>query len=414
MNELSRILELRQAMHRELFKHILPYWSNKVFDVESGQFHGRIDSENIIHPDADRSAVLYSRIAFSYAASFSNCKDISLLPKLNAALDVLESDFTDPENGGLYWMVKADGSPADTKKHIYAQSFGIYAFSTTYKATGEEKALTQAIALFELVESHAYIADKQAYYEAFDQKWNRLDDVRLGSDDAHEPRSTNTHLHILEAYTALYLIWPDVRLKSRLETLIRVFLEKIYNESQHRFFSFFDENWIPRGSVYSYGHDIETVWLLLDAAKTIDDSELIIRCEFVARNVSDSILGEAIHPEFGGLFNSGLNGAVLDTDLHWWAQAEAIVGLLHVYLITQEESYLSAIESLWKAIQRVIIDHEHGEWHFRVNKEGIPYKIEDKVGPWKCPYHTSRACLMVLELTDDLVKTNQESETISK
>ena len=116
MNELSRILDLRMAVHRELFKYILPYWSNKVYNVESDDFHGRIDADNVIHPEADRSAVLYSRIAYTYAASFSFSKDASLLPKLQAALNVLNNHFIDANEGGLFWMINPDGNPVDRRR----------------------------------------------------------------------------------------------------------------------------------------------------------------------------------------------------------------------------------------------------------------------------------------------------------
>jgi mannobiose 2-epimerase len=414
MNEISRILDLRKAAHDELFNHILPYWSEKVYDAKNGAFHGRIDVHNKVHPSADRSAILYTRIAYTYAAAYSFSKDISLLTPLKAAIKVLDNDFIDPTNGGLYWMIHHNGSTSDAKKHVYVQSFGIYAYVTNFKATGDKASLQKAIDLFELIEHHAFIKDQEAYHEAFDQFWNPIYDVRLGNDDAKEPRSTNTHLHILEALTALFSEWPDEKLRSRLKMLIHVFLEKVYNKDERCFYSFFDEHWNPRSSVYSYGHDIETIWLLLSAAKVIEEPELLIQCEIVAKNVADMVLEQAINPKIGGIYTSGEKGVALDKDMYWWPQAEAVVGLLHVYLLTRDLVYLNAVESLWQTIQCVIIDHQHGEWHFAVNQDGKPYNLEDKVGPWKCPYHTSRACLMVLELTAELIKSVPESESLAK
>ena len=414
MEEISRIQELRLAAKKELFNHILPYWSERVYDKTTNSFHGRIDADNVVHPNSDRSSILYTRIVYTYAAAYAFSNDKSLISPLNAAVNVLDNDFTDAENGGLYWMIHQNGTPSDPKKHVYAQSFGIYAFSTLFSATGDQKALKKAIALFDLIEKHAFIKKQNAYHEAFDQFWNPIFDVRLANDDAKEPRSTNTHLHILEAYSSLYSIWPNEKLKTRLEILIRVFLEKIYNESEKCFYTFFDEEWNPRSTVYSYGHDIETIWLLLQATKVIQDTELEIRCEIVAKNVASMVLEQAMNSKIGGIYNSGEKGFPLDTDMHWWSQAEAVVGFLHVYLLTRDEVYLDAVESVWKTIQRYIIDHEAGEWHFRVDQDGNPYKLEDKVGPWKCPYHTARACLMVVDLTSALKKSVPESESISK
>lgn len=409
--ELHRI---RQEVYSELTTHIIPFWKNRVYESNTGTFNGRIDSQNLVHSDADRSAILIARIAYTFAAAAKLTSDTTLLDPMHSAVRLLNNDFTDPINGGLYWMTDFTGSPTDTKKHVYAQSFGIYAYATIVDVTGDQAILDRAIDLFRCIEKYAYLPDSKAYYEAFSSDWKPLLDVRLGDSDLVAPRSTNTHLHLLEAYAALYKVWPDEVLKERLQMLVEVFLDKIYNPEGSHFYSFFDENWRPKSTIYSYGHDIETVWLMYDAAQALNNSSLIIRCEEVALKVSNMILTQAIDTKFGGIFNTGHDGKVTDSDKHWWAQAEAMVGLMLSYKLSANTEYMRAMLSVWEFISNYVIDRELGEWYFRVNRDGTPIKTDDKVGPWKCPYHTSRACIMVYSMINDLVSIEMNSEAVQR
>ncbi len=405
----TELLKLKEALFTELNSHILPYWKDRVYSDVSDSFNGRIDAQNQIHPQAERSAILIARIAYTFAASYKFTADASLLVPMQAAARILHDEFTDPVNGGLYWMTDATGNAIDSKKHVYAQSFGIYAYATICDATGDQHVLDRAIELFHLIEKNAFSANYQAYLEAFTQDWSPLDDVRLGESDLMAPRSTNTHLHLLEAYAALYKVWPDQVLKDRLVMMLEVFLDKIYHPVGHHFYAFFDENWRPVTSVYSYGHDIETVWLMLDAAQAIHRTDLVVRCEQVTLEVSEMVLRQAIDTEYGGVYNAGEHGSVTNTEKHWWAQAEAMVGLMFAYKLSGNSEYLVTVLSIWEFISNHVIDRHHGEWYFRVSRQGNPVLTDDKVGPWKCPYHTSRACILVHSLINEL--SNSEINT---
>jgi mannobiose 2-epimerase len=410
----AELVKLKNALYSELITHIIPYWKHRVFSEPLDSFNGRIDALNQIHPKAERSAILMARIAYSFAATYKLTSDITQLAPMQAAIRILNDEFTDHTNGGFYWMTDYKGLVVDSKKHIYAQSFGIYAYATVFDAVGDKAILDRGIELFRLIEKHAFLAESLAYYEAFSQDWKPLEDVRLGESDLIAPRSTNTHLHILEAFTALYKVWPDQALKERLIMLLEVFLDKIYNPHGNHFNAFFDEKWQSISSVYSYGHDIETVWLMLDAAHAIKHTELIIRCEQITLEVSRMVVDQGIDDQYGGMYNAGQHGIVTDSEKHWWAQAEAMVGLMFAYKLSGNVEYLNAVFSLWNFITNHIIDKQHGEWFFRVNREGAPLLTDDKVGPWKCPYHTSRACIMVYSLINDLTAAEINSEVVQR
>ena len=180
-----------------------------------------------------------------------------------------------------------------------------------------------------------------------------------------------------------------------LENLIRLFLGR-FAAANHHFKLFFSRDWENLSSEASYGHDIEAVWLLVHAAWTVQDSDLIEKTEGLAVSVADTFITEALDKDHG-VFNAiDLKTGKLDADKHWWPQAEAVVGLLYVGKITEDERYISIAKNIWKFIDAKILDHHKGEWFFRVDRQGIPYTTENKLGPWKCPYHNSRACSEII------------------
>ncbi|NBW34865.1 MAG: N-acyl-D-glucosamine 2-epimerase [Cytophagia bacterium] len=310
------------------------------------------------------------------------------------AYDYICEHFIDRENGGLYWMVSMDGKPVYTKKQIYAQAFGIYAFTEYYLATKNHKALDQAITLFELIEEHSFDKIAGGYFEAFDRDWAALEDLRLSEKDANESKTMNTHLHVLEAYTNLLRCWKNAKLERQLIKLITLFSTTIINK-QHHLQLFFDDNWQVKSDIISFGHDIEASWLLVEAATETMDQLLIQQTKEQAVKIVNAVINEGLNAH-GALINEIHHGKP-DTDLHWWPQAEAMVGFHEAYHITGDHQYLNRLETLWHFIKSNIVDRENGEWHWRLTEDNTIVRSEDKAGPWKCPYHNGRACMELMK-----------------
>lgn len=399
MSEQKTLHILRNSMISELTDSILPYWMEKVTDRDSEGFHGRITGNNEVDSEGVRSAILNTRILWTFSSAYRVLSDKTWLPSVNRAFEYLNKYFVDHNRGGLYWSVNANGGLQDTRKHTYTQSFAIYAFSEMYLATGNEEARELAVRLFNLLERHAWMPDQKAYYEAFDVSWNRLEDVRLSNLDQEAFRSTNTHLHLIEAFTTLFKVWPDDLVKERLRQLLDQFLGPVYNAENKHFHAFFDASWNPISKVYSFGHDIETVWLMMDAARVIGDTSYQFRISKQLLEVAYIVLEEGIDDEFGGLYYTGTDGTILDSDKRWWAQAEAVVGFYYAYELSGDRAFLSEVEKLWDFINSKVIDRKNGEWFYKLDRRGSPCLEDDKVGFWKCPYHSARACLEIHEKT---------------
>ena len=397
---------LRQSVEAELQSGILPFWLNHVIDPVHGGFHGRIANDLVIDPRAPKSLILNARILWTFSKAFSVYESPVHMAAALRAYEYLCRHFWDDELGGVYWTADHQGCPIDTKKRIYGQAFAIYALAEYAHATGSAEAVDRAMSLVALVEQAAHDDAHGGYFEAYERDWTIAFDQRLSEADLDEKKSMNTHLHILEAYATLLRDHEDVNLRLRLHELIEVFLNHIVDPASHHFILFFDESWRPRSEKTSFGHDIEGSWLLCTAAEVLGDASLRQRVRETALNLAQAVYDRALDAD-GGMFYEAEKTAtggtrIVDSDKHWWPQAEAVVGFLNAYELSRREHFLHAAIRSWRFIDKHIIDREHGEWFWLVSREGVPGAQRDKVGPWKCPYHNSRMCFEVMERLDRL------------
>lgn len=385
---------LRAAVVRELNEGILPYWTAHTLDELHGGFIGRITHDGRVVADAPKGAILNTRILWAFAAAGAlGRQDLGRIAE--RAYRYLEAHFWDVEHGGIYWMVDHLGKPLETKKQVYAQAFAIYGLAEYYLLTGLQPALDRAVQLFELIETHALDPEQGGYLEAFDRSWGPLADVRLSAKDDNAQKTTNTNLHVLEAYTTLYRAWPDPTLRRRLAALVECFPVKIVDARTGHLGLFFDEDWNPRSATVSFGHDIEASWLLVEAAEALGDAALYERVKAAALRIARAVHARGRAPD-GSLYYEAHGDGRLDDDRHWWPQAEAVVGFLNAYQLSGEAPFLEAAVRAWQYVERHLIDRANGEWYFRVARDGSPYAGEDKVGPWKAPYHNARMCMEVM------------------
>jgi len=387
------------AAEKELRHIILPYWIKKMPDAEGGGFYGQIDGRDNVVPGAPKGAILNARILWSFAAAFIKLRDPMYLEMATRARDYIFRYFFDEKHGGTYWCLKSTGEPLETKKQIYSQAFFIYALSTYHAATGDRESLDRATELYRLIEEHSFDSARGGYFEAFTREWGEIADLRLSAKDANEKKSMNTHLHVLEAYTALYRIWPDPQLRQQLAVLVKVFAEKIVDPESAHLNLFFDEEWNCRSTIVSYGHDIEASWLLCEAAEALGETDsakgLALRIASAAhQGLADD----------GSLFYEKDDAAGhFDRDRHWWVQSEAVVGFLNAWQLSEDSGWLEIASDALDYILHNISDRVSGEWHWSIRADGTVNLEDDKAGFWKCPYHNTRMCLEILARQSDQI-----------
>ena len=397
----------QSKVKKELVTNILPFWIKNAVDLKNGGFYGYISNDLVADEIADKSVILNSRILWTFSAAFRLLGDEKYLEMARRAYEYILDHFWDNEFKGVYWSVNFKGRPSDTRKHLYAQAFTIYAFSEYYRATGKSRSLELAIELFRAMEKHGYDKKFKGYFEACTREWGIAEDLRLSSKDLNEKKSMNTHLHILEAYTNLLRVWSDDILRNKLKELIEVIIEHIIDPNTHHFKLFFDESWNVKSDSISYGHDIEGSWLLCEASEVLGDKQVIKKVKEVAVKMAQATYEEGIDCD-GGILNEASSRGFTDLNKDWWPQAEAVVGFLNAYQLTGNEHFWDASYRCWQFIEQHIIDKEHGEWFWGVNRKGDFLKDREKAGPWKCPYHNSRACFEVISRLESLNDTSRK------
>ena len=400
--EIDRLLHGYKNELEEELQNILVYWKTQTVDREHGGFYGRINCSGRVDPVATKSAVLHTRILWTFSAAAIHTKDHSLLSFANRAYEYLIDHFIDQENGGLYWSVQYDGTPADTKKQVYAIAFAIYALSEYYQVTHKEEIRNLAIRLFELIEKHALDQTYGGYIEALTIDWKPIGDLRLSNKDANEKKSMNTHLHVLEAYTALYKIWPDQKLKQQLLQLLPVFEEHIIHPQTGHLQLFFTEQWQLRSDLISFGHDIEAAWLLAEAATAIGDVSLQNKINTLGLKIAEAAK-KGLDADGGLYYEYFITDRKWVKEKHWWPQAEAMVGFFHAWQTSGNRQWMYQSIQSWAYVKEKLLDKQNGEWFWGIDEKGEVMVQEDKAGFWKCPYHNSRACLEIIKRIQPII-----------
>lgn len=389
----TKLQQLKSELSTEL-DSILKYWSEHTIDNQNGGFIGQIDYNDHLITNAEKGSVLNARILWSFSASYRVTKNEEHKKLATRAFEFLSKYFYDAEFGGLFWSINADKTPKDTKNQIYALAFAIYGLSEYYIISKEEKALEIAINLYLQIQRHSYDSVNQGYLEAFTREWRPIADLRLSAKDANEKKTMNTHLHIVEAYANLFKVWKDKKLQDTIIELLETIEKHFINSETGHLRLFFNEEWVEKPDVISYGHDIEAAWLLLQCAEISEDENLIANYKKYAIQMAE-VTQEGLDSDGGLWYELDLKNNELIAEKHWWVQAEALIGFYNAYQLTRDERYLNIVLRSWDFTKQYILDKEKGEWFWGVYRDYSSIE-KDKAGFWKCPYHNSRACLELI------------------
>lgn len=394
-----------RAELRQEHKDILAYWQQYAPDPVNGGFYGRVDYQNRPDHTADKGIVLNSRILWTFSAALLHTQHDDYRATADRAFAAIQRHFVDPQYGGVFWSVSPTGQPKQPIKQLYGQAFALYGLSEYVRATRSAPALSLAKEQFRLMVTHAYDSTKGGFLEARARDWSPASDYILSKHDNQESKTMNTHLHLLEAFTNLYRVWPDESVAKQLRGMLDVFLQHIVNPKTYRMNLFMDDDWQVRKTAISYGHDIEASWLLPEAAgilatqnPTDKPRQKTVRAVAVkmARAASTGL-----DPDGGMNYEYDTVTKHLNRERSWWVMAEAMVGFLNAYQLTGEKPFLDKSLQSWAFIKKHLLDTKNGEWFSGVDADHRVLGSE-KISMWKCPYHNSRACLEMLDRLERL------------
>ena len=383
---------LIQETKQHLIEGIIPYWKS-LRDNQYGGYYGLVDYNLTVDKTAVKSCILNSRILWFFSNAYTLLEDASLLEEATHAYQFLKNYFYDTDFGGVYWSANYEGSICDDTKHTYNQAFAIYALASYYEASKDESALGLAFDLFKLIEEKC--TDEIEYLESFDREFNPVLNDKLSENGIIAEKTMNTLLHVLEAYTELYRMTQNQEVAGKLKNILDVFASKVYNPELERQEVFFDINLNSLINLHSYGHDIETAWLIDRCWEILNDERYEKRLKPITQTLTRKIYERAYQNH--SLLNECEDG-IDNLSRIWWVQAEAVVGFVNGYEKNKEKTeYLEAAVDIWNYIKEHLIDPRPGsEWFWEVNEEGIPSSKKPITEPWKCPYHNGRMCFELI------------------
>lgn len=384
---------------------------SKAVNREHGGFYSTFDHRWRPLPTASHTVVYQARVTWTLAevARRRPLIDDALPGLVRHGMSLLSDTLWDEKHGGFFWeqddVIDRGTESDDQLKHLYGNAFAIYAAANAYHTLQDPAYLDLATRGYRWVEQHARDPQHAGYYEVLTREGqpvlNPPDGDPRTTDaigTAYGFKSMNTHLHLMEAYAELYEVWPDSQLRSDLANLLVLVRETIVvNPGAMNLF--FTPDWRAVPAHGSFGHDVETAYLMLEAAELLGEHEAQ-RTLPIARQLVDHALIWGYDPQRGGLYDSGNAwGQPHDTTKVWWAQAEALNALLLMdeYFGEETSQYRKAFEQTWQFTQAYLIDQENGGWRWSVEEDGTPIGPTIRANPWKGPYHTVRAMLNIAD-----------------
>lgn len=378
-----------------LVNDLIPFWQG-LKDEENGGFYGYLSYDLKLDKKAVKGCILNSRILWFFSNAYMVLGDPSLLESATHVYQFLKEHCVDDEFGGVFWSLTYDGKPEDTTKHTYNQAFSIYALASYYDASKNPEALEIAWKLYDLVESKC--KDEYGYLEAFTRSFEPEENDKLSENGVIAEKTMNTLLHVFEAYTELYRVTKEEKVAKQIRFMMDIIKDKVFNKEIGRQEVFFDRTWNTLIDLYSYGHDIETAWLVDRGLEVLDDEAYTNMLSPITKIITENIYNRAYIDH--SLVNESENG-VVDTTRVWWVQAEAVVGFLNGYQKQGDKKFLDASVDIWNYIKEYFVDKRNGsEWFWSVKEDHTPDE-KPIVEPWKCPYHNGRMCFEVLRRMKD-------------
>lgn len=387
---------LQQEVYLELVSNILPFWATSACDENYGGYVGEMFSNGAINEVADKSVISHARILWSFSESYNSLNDIQYLQQATGAFEFLIEKFIDKQCEGVYYTLSYDAEIGNDSKNIVAQAYVIYSLAAYYKASGDKSALNYAHAIYTKIEIEAKGHELEGYICDFNRSWCKKSEEKY--------LYAQTHIHLIEAYSELLTCEENIQVHKSLTYLIQLFIHQFVNMDIMHVGQKFSLNGDLLSNTQLYGHDLESGWLLVSAARTLKDKVLIEQCTKISLSLINKIISEndKQSSSFSLGIQFGLNFSKQeDTKREGWVQAEAISAFSWAYATTGKSIYKKWLLGTWDYIVTYIKDREHGDWHSALNEDRTLVEKQLKIGPWKCPYHSVRACLKLYHLLDN-------------
>jgi len=366
------------------------FWLQHGPDATVGGFYGTLDRQGNPSTPDDKGLIQETRHLWTLSTWYER-RQATPAVRAQAAQQYafVRDSFLDPADGAFVYKVSRDGSRiVDAKKQMFAESYAIFALATYGRVFANAEAIELALNRFASIDATRHDAVNGGYDQRSDPG-----DLSGGAE-----KDTNTHLHLMEAFGALYEATGNAQVGARLNELLDLFATRLRQPSGY-VHSQFKLNWALVGTPrVSYGHDLETSWLMLDAARVLgrsDDVEL----RAAALSIAARSAAAGFDAQAGGYFEAGPLTGVDDRDKIWWVQFEALEGLWWANELDPENVYLDRLARTLDWIE-LAEDLPAGEWFATTNADGSASGADYKGDEWKDSYHPVRSLVFMQDWID--------------
>ena len=425
---------MADTLERSLFKDIVDNWYPRIIDEQYGGYLTSFSHDWTQLPDQDKHLVYQARHIWTLSLLYKNYPERSeYLEYAEHGFKFLTEKLWDAESGGYYIAVDREGVAIPDyihEKRIYGQAFAIYALAELYSVTKNPEVLEWAKKSFYWIEEKPHDAEYGGYFEFVYRDGTpvrRADNYKTKLRDRRVFgfKDYNSSIHLLEALTTLYTVWPDALVKERLEEMFHVIRDIMVTDPGHLLL-YFMEDWTPVtdevldeiagedlwfSDHITFGHDIETSFLLYEAAEALHNHD--DRTTKVIKQLTDHTLLNGFDKNNGGVFDKGKYNdqgsmVIIDDGKAWWGEVEGLNSmlLLHSLYPDDEMDYYGYFLKQWDHINTDLIDHEHGGW-FNASLDTHPdRKTAPKAHAWKTTYHNARGMVNCINILRKLAELN--------
>jgi mannobiose 2-epimerase len=417
----KEIISIRNEAENHLVNELLPFWTTRMIDNRNGGFITHFDREGKDTGDDEKSLIAQTRclytIASAHRAGYGEGKYVGFAKH---GADFLIDKMWDSEHGGFFWMMDRKGNVKIDRKIIYGQSFAIYSLSEYTLATGDPRGIEYAGKVFDLIQKYCADTMYGGYWEMFHRDWTLCGPGSQGGDR----KTLDVHMHLMEAFTALYeCTGMDVHRRKLLE-VIDILLYRIIHPQYKTGIPQFYKDWTVAPQIKfdiiwgwdrftnegqksnvtdntCFGHNAEFAWLLIHALEILKIDPAIYSDVF--RTIFDHTVHNGIDYESGGVYVEGPHaGGVSDREKEFWQQAEALTGLLDAYIMFKDPEYWRAYQNVHRFVFDKMINKGVGEWYPLLTRQGEP--IWTHMGhSWKINYHTVRSMIQSIQRLDKIL-----------
>ncbi|WP_231757844.1 AGE family epimerase/isomerase [Microbulbifer elongatus] len=240
-----------QQLEHWMTSAALPLWMEQGFDRASGSAHERLTPEGLPDTGCPKRVRVQARQMFVLACA-SRRGWVAGAEGIVADLDRFVTRYAQhPSAPQVYvHVLNSENAIHDPRQDLYDLAFFLLASAWRFRAFNDSAALRKAEALIQHLD--VYIKGPRGGW--------------LEGDYSSDIRRQNPHMHLLEAFIALYDATNDGRWLARAGEVFALFENCFYDSKNGVLLEYFHHDWRPlsddEGQEVEPGHMLEWVWLL--------------------------------------------------------------------------------------------------------------------------------------------------------